>query len=102
MKNAWSDSPALAPSASNKDTDREVRPLTHDERKAAEAAFRGEPFHPAWSHAARQIYDGISAAMVRMETRRLLSAKRITETDLLDQCTAIPRSRHSTKMLLDW
>jgi len=42
--------------------EREVT-LTHDEKKAAEAAFRGAPFDPAWSHAARRVYQGISAAM---------------------------------------
>jgi hypothetical protein len=41
------------------------RPLTHDERKAAEAAFRGKPFDPTWSTAALKVYQGISAAMVR-------------------------------------
>lgn len=35
------------------------RSLTHDERKAAEAAFRGIPCDPTWSAAARAIYDGI-------------------------------------------
>jgi len=40
-----------------------VRPLTHDEKKAAEAAFRGAPFDPQWSDAARKIYLGISAAV---------------------------------------
>lgn len=40
-----------------------VRPLTHDEKKAAEAAFRGAPFDPKWSDAARKIYLGISAAV---------------------------------------
>jgi hypothetical protein len=38
----------------------EPRTLTHDERKAAEAAFRGEPFDPKWSPAARLVYDGIA------------------------------------------
>lgn len=33
--------------------------LTHDEKKAAEAAFEGRPFNPNWSAAARQVYDGI-------------------------------------------
>ena len=37
----------------------EPRDLTYDERKAAEAAFRGRPFDPAWSPAARSVYDGI-------------------------------------------
>lgn len=37
------------------------RPLTNDERKAAEAAFRGEPFDAEWSQSAREMYEGISA-----------------------------------------
>ena len=36
-----------------------TRTLTHDERKAAEAAFRGIPCDPTWSAAARAVYDGI-------------------------------------------
>ena len=39
------------------------RPLTYDEKKAAEAAFRGEPFNPAWSAAAAKVYAGIVSAM---------------------------------------
>lgn len=38
-----------------------ARILTHDERKAADAAFAGRPFDPAWSEAARVVYDGILA-----------------------------------------
>lgn len=30
--------------------------LTHDEQKAAEAAFRGLPVNPRWSQSAQQIY----------------------------------------------
>jgi len=37
-------------------------PLTHDERKAAEAAFQGRPINPMWSQKAQRIYDGIRAA----------------------------------------
>ena len=40
-----------------------ARQLTNDEIKAAEAAFRGAPFNPKWSEAARKVYQGISAAM---------------------------------------
>jgi len=39
-----------------------ARILTHDERKAADAAFAGRSFDPAWSEAARAVYDGILAA----------------------------------------
>ncbi len=38
------------------------RPLTHDEKKAAEAAYRGRPFDASWSQAARAVYDGILSA----------------------------------------
>ena len=38
------------------------RSLTHDERKAAEAAYRGRPFDASWSQAARAVYDGILTA----------------------------------------
>ena len=43
------------------------RRLTHDELKAAEAAFQGRAFNEAWSQAARTAYDGILAAMVRLD-----------------------------------
>jgi hypothetical protein len=38
------------------------RYLTYDEKKAAEAAFRGLPRDPKWSEAARDVYDGIIKA----------------------------------------
>jgi hypothetical protein len=37
--------------------------LTHDEKKAADAAFAGRPFNEAWSASARAVYDGIVQAM---------------------------------------
>lgn len=36
-------------------------PLTYDEHKAAEAAFRGLPLDPKWSQSAQRIYRGILA-----------------------------------------
>jgi hypothetical protein len=38
-----------------------VAPLTHDEHKAAEAAFRGLPLDAIWSRKAQQVYLGIVA-----------------------------------------
>jgi hypothetical protein len=35
--------------------------LSHDEHKAAEAAFRGLPLNPRWSKKAQQVYFGILA-----------------------------------------
>lgn len=37
--------------------------LTHDEKKAAEAAFRGLPPDARWSGPARAVYDGVALAM---------------------------------------
>lgn len=39
------------------------RALSHDEKKAAEAAFTGRPFDPRWSPSARVVYDGIVKAL---------------------------------------
>lgn len=45
------------------DTRRTPRFLTHDERKAAEAAFTGRPFNPDWSESAKKVYDGLIHAL---------------------------------------
>ncbi len=39
------------------------RMLTHDERKAAEAAFTGRPFNPDWSDSAKKVYEGLTHAL---------------------------------------
>jgi hypothetical protein len=44
--------------------------LTNDQRKAAEAAFRKLPFNPAWSEGAWEVYDGISAALRKIDLER--------------------------------
>jgi hypothetical protein len=41
------------------------RRLTHDELKAAEAAFQGRQFNNAWSKSALDIYIGIRLAMMK-------------------------------------
>ena len=41
------------------------RPLTYDEKKAAEAAFRGAPFDPGWSESALKVYEGLRLAIAR-------------------------------------
>ncbi len=40
----------------------DTRPLTHDENKAAEAAFQGRAFNAAWSKSALAVYEGILKA----------------------------------------
>ncbi len=41
----------------------ELRDLTYDQKKAAEAAFRGLPPDQKWSSAARTVYDGLVKAI---------------------------------------
>jgi len=38
---------------------KQPRALSHDEKKAAEAAYQGKPFHSLWSKSARAVYDGV-------------------------------------------
>ena len=45
------------------------RQPSNDELKAAEAAFQGQPFNEAWSRAARDVYDGIVAATLKLKWR---------------------------------
>lgn len=45
------------------DTTGTPRTLTHDERKAAEAAFAGRPCNPQWSDAAKRVYEGLTQAL---------------------------------------
>src|SRR5881396_2498594 len=37
--------------------------LSHDEKKAADAAFAGHPFNEVWSASARAVYDGLVKAL---------------------------------------
>jgi hypothetical protein len=46
-------------------TTRHPRSLTYDEKKAAEAAFRGSQFDPSWSEGALKVYEGLRLAMAR-------------------------------------
>ena len=57
----------------------EPKPLTNDERKAAEAAFCGYPPNPEWTDSAQEIYARLSAAMA---TRRTAAYDPTNERDL--------------------
>lgn len=62
-----------------------TKPLTNDERKAAEAAFRGMPFDSSWSATARNVYDGIISST---QGRTVVSDPELTE--LLEKVAALP------------
>ena len=57
----------------------EPKPLTYDERKAAEAAFRGYPPDPDWTDSAHEIYVRLSAAT---STRRTTALDPTSKRDL--------------------
>jgi hypothetical protein len=56
--------------------------LTHDEKKAADAAFSGRPFNAAWSASARAVYDGIMKALPHtdIEISTLSNVEELAET----------------------
>lgn len=41
---------------------KQPRALSHDEKKAAEAAYLGKPSHPTWSKSAQAVYQGVLKA----------------------------------------
>ena len=56
-----------------------AKPLTYDEHKAAEAAFRGYPPNADWTDSAQEIYVRLSAAIA---TRRAIALNPTGERDL--------------------
>ena len=56
-----------------------AKPLTHDEQKAAEAAFRGYPPSEDWTDSAHEIYVRLSAAIAK---RRATAFDQANERDL--------------------
>ena len=71
------------------------RRLTHDESKAAEAAFKGIPFDPKWSEAARKVYLGISAAIANKRNEAFQEIGLIKTTTMTKRVVreSKPRSR---------
>jgi len=56
-----------------------AKPLTYDEHKAAEAAFRGYPPNEDWTDSAYEIYARLSAAIAK---RRSINLDQADEPDL--------------------
>jgi hypothetical protein len=52
------------------------KPLTHDEHKAADDAFRGYPPTADWTDSAQEIYARLSAAIVTQRTTALNPASK--------------------------
>ena len=56
-----------------------AKPLTYDEHKAAEAAFRGCPPSEDWTDSAYEVYARLSAAIAK---RRAINLNQADEPDL--------------------
>ncbi len=72
------------------DTTQTPRMLSHDERKAAEAAFAGRPFNPAWSESARKVYDGLMHALPTLPDETIPASDQVVEHGNTSSETAPP------------
>ncbi len=73
------------------------RPLTHDEKKASEAAFRGMPFDPKWSQSAKAVYDGIVASMDKSPTSSAI-ANTASEEETVSSRELVPVQPQDVKV----
>ena len=76
------------------------RPLTNDERKAAEAAFKGEPFDPKLSDAARKVYLGLSTAIANKRNEAFEEIRPSQPTTLSRRAMTEPKERKRAKSTL--
>lgn len=74
------------------DTTQTPRLLSHDERKAAEAAFAGRPFNPAWSESARKVYDGLIQVLPTLPDETIPASDQAVEHENATSETAPPIS----------
>ena len=72
------------------------RPLTNDEKKAAEAAFKGAPFDPKLSEAARKVYLGLSSAMANKRNEAFQEIRPSTTTTISRR--AVPESNQRSRI----
>ena len=61
----------------------QARPLTHDEKKASEAAFRGLPQDDNWTESAKSVYHGIIQALGK-DSSELLATVETPQPALLE------------------
>ena len=73
-------------------TPQSPRILTHDERKAAEAAFSGRPFNAVWSDSAKKVYEGLIRALPHLPEESILEPSQVDhhETEVAEAAPALP------------
>jgi hypothetical protein len=59
------------------------RSLSHDEKHAAEAAFRGLPCNPKWSASAKTVYAGIIKALPIQQAASIEQRDRSSDLDMI-------------------
>ncbi|MEX2490136.1 MAG: hypothetical protein WD425_00090 [Nitrospirales bacterium] len=73
------------------------RLLTYDEKKAAEAAFKGSPIDPKWSESARKVYIGLSSAMANQRNEAFQEVRLLQVTTIAKR--AVPESKEMSEMI---
>lgn len=73
------------------------RPLTYDEKKAADAAFKGAPFDPKWSEAARNVYEGLSLAMANQRNEAFQEVRPLQVATIAKR--VVPESNQMSGMI---
>ncbi len=76
------------------------RTLTHDEKKAAEAAFKGVPFDPKWSEAARKVYLGLSSAIANKRNEAFQEIRPSQTTTMARRAVTESKQRSRIKSTL--
>jgi hypothetical protein len=73
------------------------RPLTYDEKKAAEAAFKGSPLDPQWSESAQKVYVGLSSAMAHKRNNAFQEVRPLQLTTTAKR--SVPESKEMSEMM---
>lgn len=65
------------------------RVLTHDEKKASEAAFRGLPMNDSWTDSAKAVYEGLLQALGKTPLSDLAPSEK-EDTDSQERSNLLP------------
>jgi len=64
---------------------KQPRPLTHDEIKASEAAFRGLPLDDKWTDSAKLVYEGILQALGSDSSGPSVTADELPSSSIIEE-----------------
>ncbi len=78
---------------------KQPRPLTHDEIKASEAAFRGLPLDDKWTDSAKLVYEGILQALGSDASGPSITADELPSSSIIEEPNLV--SSEDTEALPD-